>query len=103
MICAVSPCHDADHERFNIARKVKGENPLGIWFKEQHVMKVHHCSAKIHGISRDETNIFHAFGDRKWMIRLILASGMAHRFRLVKNDKNVMDAGSLIWRMKHID
>jgi GAF domain-containing protein len=100
-ICVAALCHDAGHQGLNNVYNVKAETPLGILFKDQSVMEVFHCSVAIQVISQEETNIFHALAEAdikrvwKWIIHLILATDMAHHFKLVKYANDVLDAGPI--------
>ena len=93
-------CHDAGHDGFNNIYNVKAETPLGILFKDQSVMETHHCSVAISILSRDECNLFHTLSDdqikKMWttIITLILATDMAHHFKLVKTASEVLDTNS---------
>lgn len=100
-ICVASICHDVGHEGFNNVYNVNAQTPLGILFKDQSVMETHHCSTTIHIIAQDPCNIFHALpnADLKkiwsWIIQMILATDMAHHFKLVKNANDIMDQGPI--------
>ena len=93
-------CHDAGHDGFNNIYNVKAETPLGILFKDQSVMETHHCSVAIDILSRDECNLFHTLSDdqskKMWttIITLILATDMAHHFKLVKSATEYLESGS---------
>jgi GAF domain-containing protein len=89
--------HDTNHDGFNNIYNVKAETPLGILFKDQSVMETHHCTQLIEVLSKEEFNLLAALSpvDNKkvWtlMIRLILATDMAHHFRLVKQMTELLD------------
>lgn len=100
-ICVAAMCHDAGHQGFNNVYNVNAETPLGILFKDQSVMETHHCTIAIRIISSPECNIFHALppADVKkiwqWVIKMILATDMAHHFKLLKNANDIMDQGPI--------
>jgi GAF domain-containing protein len=93
--------HDANHDGFNNIYNVKAETPLGILFKDQSVMETHHCTQLIEVLTKEDYNLLHALApieNRKvWaqMIKLILATDMAHHFRLVKQLGEVLDGSGL--------
>jgi GAF domain-containing protein len=93
--------HDMNHDGFNNVYNVKAETPLGILFKDQSVMETHHCSQLINVLSKDEFNLLHELSpseSRKvWtlMIKLILATDMAHHFRLVREVTSFLDGPGL--------
>ncbi|OHT10855.1 3'5'-cyclic nucleotide phosphodiesterase family protein [Tritrichomonas foetus] len=90
-------CHDANHDGFNNIYNLKVETPLGILFKDQSVMETHHCSVSIGILTKEECNLFASLSpsDYKlmwsWMITLILATDMAHHFKLVKSAAELLD------------
>lgn len=96
-LLASSVCHDANHDGFNNIYNLKAETPLGILFKDQSVMETHHCTIAINILSREECNIFKCLSmqDSKFMwnqmIKLILATDMAHHFNLVKMATEALD------------
>ncbi|OHS95423.1 3'5'-cyclic nucleotide phosphodiesterase family protein [Tritrichomonas foetus] len=100
-ICVASICHDIGHEGLNNVYNVNAKTPLGILYKDQSVMETHHCELAIHIISLDECNIFHALQPNElkniwnWIIQMILATDMAHHFKLVKNANDIMDQGPI--------
>lgn len=51
-------CHDANHDGFTNVHNIKAQTPLGILFKNQSVLEIHHCSQAIQVISREDANIF---------------------------------------------
>jgi hypothetical protein len=93
--------HDANHDGFNNVYNVKAETPLGILFKDQSVMETHHCSQLIEVLSKDEFNLLQELSpseSRKvWtlMMKLILATDMAHHFRLVREVTCLLDGPGL--------
>jgi hypothetical protein len=93
-------CHDTNHHGFNNVFNVKAETPLGILYKDQSVMEMHHVTQAIPVISRDDIALFHVFDvqqSRKvWalFIRIILSTDMAHHFELVKKGQAELDQGS---------
>jgi hypothetical protein len=100
-ICTAAIGHDTGHEGLNNIYNVNAQTPLGILFKDQSVMETFHCSALISIMSQPETNIFHGISDADakriwtWIIRMILATDMAHHFKLVKQANDTMDAGPI--------
>jgi GAF domain-containing protein len=89
--------HDTNHDGFNNIYNVKAETPLGILFKDQSVMETHHCTQLIEVLSKEEFNLLAVLppvdNKKAWtlMIRLILATDMAHHFRLVKQMTELLD------------
>ena len=107
-ICTAAISHDAGHEGFNNVYNVNAQTPLGILFKDTSVMETYHCTVIIRIMAQDECNIFHAIStpDQKrvwsWIIQMILATDMAHHFKLVKNANDIMDQGPInLANMKH--
>ncbi|KAH0793463.1 3'5'-cyclic nucleotide phosphodiesterase family protein [Histomonas meleagridis] len=100
-ICVASICHDVGHMGFNNAYNINAETPLGILYKDQSVMEMHHCDMAIHIISKDTCNIFYSISENdktklwKWIITMILATDMAHHFKLLKNANDIMDQGPI--------
>jgi hypothetical protein len=100
-ICVAGISHDAGHEGFNNVYNVNCQTPLGILFKDQSVMEMYHCTVIIRIMSQPECNIFHAISGRDlkrlwfWIVRMILATDMAHHFKLVKQANDTMDAGPI--------
>ena len=100
-VVVAATAHDTNHDGFNNVYNVKTETPLGILFKDQSVMETHHCSQLIEVLTKEETNLLHSLSPsdnkRIWslMIRLILATDMAHHFKLVKQMQEILDAGGL--------
>jgi GAF domain-containing protein len=98
MVAAI--CHDTNHHGFNNVYNVKAETPLGILYKEQSVMEMHHITQAIPVISRDDIALFHAFdvlqARKVWnlFIRIILSTDMAHHFEMVKRSSAALDSGT---------
>ena len=96
-------CHDANHQGFNNIFNVKAETPLGILFKDQSVMEMHHVEQSIPIIARDDINLFGSLNQedtRKiWniFVKLILATDMAKHFEIVKRTTAIMDEGGINW------
>lgn len=90
-------CHDANHDGFNNVYNLKSETPLGILFKNQSVMETHHCSVAIGILTRDECNLLHSLSPKEnrimwnWITKLILATDMAHHFKMVKETTEKVD------------
>ncbi|OHT06807.1 3'5'-cyclic nucleotide phosphodiesterase family protein [Tritrichomonas foetus] len=90
-------CHDANHSGLTNVFNVKAETPLGILFKDQSVMEMHHLTISIPIISQDNINLFHKFdaaGQKKmWtmFIKMILATDMAMHFNLVKKASEILE------------
>jgi 3',5'-cyclic-nucleotide phosphodiesterase len=93
--------HDTHHQGYTNIYNVKAETPLGILFKDQSVMETHHCTELISILTKEEFNLMHALSahdsKKMWtlMIRLILATDMAHHFRLVKTLNELVDGETL--------
>lgn len=100
-ICIAAIAHDAGHQGYNNVYNENAQTPLGILFKDHSVMETHHCTVIIRVISQDECNIFHALPEPdlkkiwNWIIQMILATDMAHHFKLVKNANDIMDEGPI--------
>ena len=96
-LLVASVCHDTNHRGFNNVFNVKAETPLGILFKDQSVMEMHHVTEAIPIISRDDIQLFQAFDQNEvkkvWtlFIKLILATDMARHFDLVKGATAALD------------
>jgi len=92
-------CHDANHHGLNNIFNVKAETPLGILYKDQSVMEMHHTTVSIQVLSEDETNLFHSLNsaDSKLLwglfIKLVLATDMAKHFEIVKKTNALFDEG----------
>ena len=92
-------CHDTNHEGFNNVFNLKAETPLGILFKDQSVMEIHHITESIPIISRPDINLFGHFdntevkGVWKLFIQLILATDMAHHGDIVARAKGAVENG----------
>jgi GAF domain-containing protein len=93
-------CHDTNHHGFNNVYNVKAQTPLGILYKDQSVMEMHHLTQAIPIISRDDIALFHTFDTqqlkRVWtlFVRIILSTDMAHHFDLVKGAQAAVDEGN---------
>ncbi|KAK8897171.1 hypothetical protein M9Y10_015105 [Tritrichomonas musculus] len=96
-------CHDANHRGLNNVYNVKAETPLGILFKDQSVMEMHHITVSIPILSEPDINFFGFFDDNEvkkvWtlFIRIILATDMAHHFELVKKGQALIDNNEWSW------
>jgi hypothetical protein len=83
-------CHDVNHDGFTTVANARAQTPLGILFKQQSVIEMHHCSIAIKIISKDETNVLSNLNSshsaRVWslIISLILATDMGRHFVLVE-------------------
>jgi 3',5'-cyclic-nucleotide phosphodiesterase len=90
-------CHDTNHYGFNNVFNVKAETPLGILFKDQSVMEIHHITQSIPVINQDDVALFHHFSQAEvrkvWglFIRIILSTDMARHFELVKKAQAAVD------------
>jgi 3',5'-cyclic-nucleotide phosphodiesterase len=99
MLAAV--CHDTNHYGFNNVFNVKAEAPLGILFKDQSVMEMHHITQAIPVINQDDIALFHHFRQAEvkkvWGLftGIILSTDMAHHFELVKKAQAAVDDQSL--------
>jgi hypothetical protein len=93
-------CHDTNHEGFTNIFNVKAETPLGILFKDQSVMEMHHLTMSIPIITSDEVQLFQALPPdqtkKMWnlFIQLILATDMARHFDFVKRTNSLLDEGT---------
>jgi len=89
-------CHDANHYGFSNSYNVKAETPLGILYKNQSVMEIHHCSVAISVITKEENNIFADLSptDSKaiWqmIIELILLTDMSKHSDFIKSIESVI-------------
>jgi hypothetical protein len=99
-LLVASICHDTNHQGFNNVFNVKAETPLGILYKDQSVMEMHHITQAIPVISRDDIQLFAHFGPnevkRVWtlFIKIILSTDMAKHFDLVKGAQSAVDQGN---------
>ncbi|OHT07889.1 3'5'-cyclic nucleotide phosphodiesterase family protein [Tritrichomonas foetus] len=97
-------CHDANHQGFNNVFNVKAETPLGILFKDQSVMEMHHVEQSIPIIARDDINLFGALDQedtkKAWnqFVKLILSTDMAHHFEIVKKSQGLVDENKWDWQ-----
>jgi 3',5'-cyclic-nucleotide phosphodiesterase len=93
-------CHDTNHQGLNNVFNVKAQTPLGILFKDQSVMEMHHISQSMPVISRPDIDLFNSFDEiemkKVWtlFIRIILSTDMARHFDLVKRAQAAIDSGS---------
>ncbi|KAH0785083.1 3'5'-cyclic nucleotide phosphodiesterase family protein [Histomonas meleagridis] len=100
-ICTAAICHDTNHSGLNNPYNQRAETPLGILYKDISVMEMHHCAMTIQILSQSNCNIFHAIPENDsikiwhWIIQLILATDMAHHFKLLKNANDIMDQGPI--------
>jgi 3',5'-cyclic-nucleotide phosphodiesterase len=100
VLIIASICHDTNHRGFNNVYNVKAETPLGILFKEQSVMEMHHITQAIPVISQDNIGLFESFDETQlkqvWtlFIRIILSTDMARHFDLVKKAQAAVDEGN---------
>ena len=102
-------CHDTNHQGFNNIYNIKAETPLGILYKDQSVMEMHHITQSIPIICQDDINLFQALSPvdvkkvwnlspvevkKMWnlFIKLILATDMSKHFDLVKRAQAALDA-----------
>jgi 3',5'-cyclic-nucleotide phosphodiesterase len=98
LVAAIS--HDTNHTGFNNIYNVKAETPLGILYKDQSVMEMHHITQAIPVISRDDIALFHAFDAQQvkkvWalFIKIILSTDMARHFQVVKRAQAAVDEGT---------
>lgn len=91
--------HDTNHNGFNNVYNEKAQTPLGILFKENSVMETHHCTQIIEILTNENFNLMHSLNlsdtNKMWtiIIKLILATDMAHHFNMVKKMGEVLDNG----------
>jgi hypothetical protein len=94
-------CHDANHPGLNNVYNIKAETPLGILYKDQSVLEIHHVHESIPIISRPDINLFGAFDQtavkKVWalFIKMILATDMAQHFDFVKQAEAAVDDGTV--------
>jgi 3',5'-cyclic-nucleotide phosphodiesterase len=99
-LITASICHDTNHRGYNNVYNVKTETPLGILFKDQSVMEMHHITQSMPVINMEKVALFHSFDElavkKVWtlFIKLILATDMAKHFELVKKAQTAVDEGS---------
>lgn len=90
-------CHDLNHDGFTNDYNVKAETPLGILFKNQSVMEMHHCEVTIDIMSNDQCNLFAALSPQDYkiawntVINLILATDMAKHFTLLQEFNAILE------------
>jgi 3',5'-cyclic-nucleotide phosphodiesterase len=98
-LLVASVCHDTAHRGFNNVFNVKAETPLGILYKDQSVMEMHHITQSIPVISRDDIQLFAHFSPsdvkKVWtlFIKIILSTDMARHFELVKGAQGALHEG----------
>jgi 3',5'-cyclic-nucleotide phosphodiesterase len=96
MVAAI--CHDTNHQGFNNVYNVKAETPLGILFKDQSVMEMHHITQSIPVSDHRDIELFRCFDQvqikKVWylFIKIILSSDMARHFEPVKKAQAAADA-----------
>jgi 3',5'-cyclic-nucleotide phosphodiesterase len=92
-----SVCHDTNHRGLNNMYNVRAETPLGILFKDQSVMEVHHVHESIPIITRPGIDLFGVFDAvmlrKVWnvFIKIILATDMAKHFEIVRQAHSALD------------
>jgi 3',5'-cyclic-nucleotide phosphodiesterase len=95
-------CHDTNHLGVNNAFNVKAETPLGILYKEQSVLEIHHVHESFPVIQHPDINLFGVFQgpqlSRVWslFIKIILATDMARHFDIVKRANAALDEGTFL-------
>jgi 3',5'-cyclic-nucleotide phosphodiesterase len=95
-------CHDTNHLGVNNAFNVKAETPLGILYKEQSVLEIHHVHESFPIIQHPDINLFGYFQGpqlaRVWslFIKIILATDMARHFDIVKRAHTALDEGTFL-------
>jgi GAF domain-containing protein len=100
-VCTAAISHDLGHRGLNNVYNVNAETPLGILFKDTSVMETYHCTVIISIMDLPRCNIFYNLSTPElkkiwtWVIRMILATDMAHHFRLVKHANDTLDAGPI--------
>jgi hypothetical protein len=93
-------CHDTNHHGLNNTFNLQAETPLGILFKGQSVMEMHHLTESIPILSRPDIDLFKALepADRKKVWRLfipiVLATDMARHGELLKSTQTLLDEES---------
>jgi hypothetical protein len=93
-------CHDTNHQGLNNVYNIKAETPLGILFKDQAFMEMHHITQAIPVLNLEKVSLFHCFNYEElrkvWtlFIRVILSTDMAKHFELVKRAQTAVDEGS---------
>jgi hypothetical protein len=95
-------CHDANHDGFASSYNLQAQTPLGILFKNQSVMEMHHCSVAIRVISDPDRNIFEGLSPAEtkdmWtlVLMLILGTDMGKHFPFVKEVNDRLATGPLV-------
>jgi len=95
-----SLCHDANHDGFSNTYNEKAETPLGILFKNQSVMEMHHCEVTIDIVSNDQCNLFAFFEPQyqknlwSMVIQLILSTDMSKHFDYLKEFNGIVDSNT---------
>jgi 3',5'-cyclic-nucleotide phosphodiesterase len=90
-------CHDTNHRGLNNVYNVRAETPLGILYKNQSVLEIHHIHESIPIISRPDIDLFASFGTTEvkkvWslFVSVILATDMAQHFEIVKRAQAALD------------
>jgi hypothetical protein len=101
-LVAAAICHDTNHQRFNSVYNIKAETPLGIPYEDQSIMEMHHLTQALPEVNRDDIALFHVFdihqSRKAWalFIRIMLLTGVASYFELVKKVEADLDQGRSI-------
>jgi hypothetical protein len=81
---------------------VKAQTPLGILFKDQSVMEMHHITQAMPIIESQDIQLFKKFDETElkkvWtlFIKIILSTDMARHFDLVKKAQAALDEGDFV-------
>ena len=93
-------CHDANHNGYNNTYNIKSETPLGILFKDQSVMEMHHVTVTIRVLEDEQCNMFKTLSPAdtskiwKLVIDLILCTDMAKHFSFLKQIDELISSDS---------
>jgi 3',5'-cyclic-nucleotide phosphodiesterase len=93
-------CHDTNHRGLNNVYNVKAETPLGILYKDQSVMEMHHITQAMPVINQENIALFGTFDETQlkkvWtlFVKIILSTDMAQHFNLVKSAQTAIDENS---------
>jgi hypothetical protein len=100
IILTAAICHDINHRGLNNVFNMRAETPLGILYKDQSVLEIHHIHESIQIINRDNIQLFGSFDVPQsrsvWQlfIHLILVTDMAKHFDLLKRAEAALAAGT---------
>lgn len=93
-------CHDLDHPGFNNSYQVKARTELALRYNDISPLENHHCAVAFNILAIPECNIFANVPEssyaeiRSGIIKLIMATDMAHHEALLKRFRGQLDTFS---------